>query len=110
MHHKKIGEYLVEDHVCNKQAISNALDTQLELKAAGTYKPLGRILIDDSGNSVAAVEQCLQKMHLEVLAKTPIFKDLSPGSPNNIVSIAEQQVFPEGAVLVSQALLSSPGG
>jgi len=78
------------------------LDTQRELKTAGTYKPLGRILVDDSGNSVTEVEQCLQKMHLEVLSKTPLFKDLSPGSLNNIVSIAEQQVLPEGAVIVSQ--------
>jgi transcriptional regulator with AAA-type ATPase domain/polyferredoxin len=102
MHFKRIGEYLIEEQVCDEPTINQALAMQASLKAEGIFKPLGEVLHDTIGLAFKDVDRCLRKMHLDVLASTELFRDFSHNSLANTVSIAEQQVLGEGVTIFKQ--------
>ena len=99
---KRIGEYLLEEKICNEQDIANALKKQTTLREEGVFKPLGVVMIDEIGLAFKDVDRCLQRMHIDVLSSTSLFKDVSVESIVKTVSIAEQLVLPENTVIFSQ--------
>jgi len=99
---KRIGEYLLEEKICNEQEIAQALKKQATLREEGVFKPLGVVMIDEIGLTFKDVARCLQRMHIDVLSSTSIFKDLSKDSIVKTVSIAEQQVLPEDTVVFNR--------
>jgi len=102
MHFKKLGDYLIEENICDTAAIDDALKKQAKLMSEGVFKPLGKILLDDIGIAFTDVDKCLRKMHFDVLSKTSLFRNFSASSLESTVSIAEQQVFPKDVVIFNQ--------
>jgi transcriptional regulator with AAA-type ATPase domain len=103
---KRIGEYLLEEQICNEQEIALALNKQATLREEGIFKPLGLVLINDIGVAIKDVDRCLQRMHIDVLSSASIFKDLSKDSIVKTVAIAEQQVLPEDTIIFNQGDLA----
>jgi len=99
---KKIGQYLVESNLCDEWLLDNALKDQSELKRNGIFKPLGLVLADSGNISRADLHEALDRMHQDILSASILFKDVSIGSINKLVSFAEHKVFPENAVIFSE--------
>ncbi len=99
---KKIGEYLIENKICDKSSLSNALKEQSDLKEKGISKPLGSILTESSSVSLKNLDKALAKMHIDILAQSALFRDISRESIESTVSQAEYKVVTENSVIFNQ--------
>ena len=96
---KKIGEYLVEENLCQQDDVQVALEEQALLRKEGVLKPLGTVLIDSIGVTVKDLDRCLKKMHIDILAQTRFFDGLSQDILEKTIAIAEQQILPENKII-----------
>jgi hypothetical protein len=69
---KKLGDYLVENDVCDKSSLDNALQEQAELKSRGIFKPLGPLLTDSLTISLEDLDRILSKMHIDILSMSAL--------------------------------------
>ena len=92
---KKIGRYLIENQTCDESALHRALEKQLELKEDSIFKPLGSILTESGTIAAKDLDQALALMHLERVADSPLFRDISGDSLKQTLSMAEYKVLPD---------------
>lgn len=65
---KKIGDYLLENNICDESSLESALKKQSQLKKRGTFKPLGSVLTDSLAISLQDLDKILSKMHIDILS------------------------------------------
>ncbi len=99
---KRIGDYLIEENVCDEKMVREALERQAELIKKGIFKPLGSIMVDSIGIAFKDVDNCLRRMHIDALSSAALFKDMPRDSIEKTVSFAEQQVIPKDTVIFNQ--------
>jgi DNA-binding NtrC family response regulator/NAD-dependent dihydropyrimidine dehydrogenase PreA subunit len=99
---KKIGEYLIENNICDESSLNNALEEQTKLKERGVFKPLGSVLTDSLIISLQDLNKILSKMHIDILSMSGLFRGISKKSIKTTVSQAEYKVVPENNVIFSQ--------
>ncbi len=91
---KRLGEYLIENKICDESLLDSALEEQAELKSKGIFKPLGSVLTDSLAISLQELDKILSKMHIDILSMSALFRDISKKSIERIVSQAEYKVLP----------------
>ncbi|MFC1844378.1 sigma 54-interacting transcriptional regulator [Thermodesulfobacteriota bacterium] len=96
---KKIGHYLIEDNLCDESSLDSALKEQSALKENGVFKPIGSMLAESGNISSQDLNKVLERMHLDILSSSVLFKDISNESIKKTVSLAEHKVFPEKTVI-----------
>jgi len=96
---KKIGHYLIENNICDESLLDNALKDQSELRKNGIFKPLGLVLADSGSISQQDLQKILDRMHLDILSSSLLFKDISLESIKKTLSLAEHKVFPAKTVI-----------
>ena len=96
---KKIGHYLIENNICDESLLDSALNDQSELRKNGIFKPLGLVLADSGRISLQDLQKILDRMHLDILSSSLLFKDISLESIKKTVSLAEHKVFPGKTVI-----------
>ena len=99
---KKIGDYLIEENICKEADIVDALKRQVALREKDIFKPLGEILVDDIGVAAEKMDHCLNKMHVDILGNTTIFKGMTYKSLKKTASIAAQQVLPKDKIIFNK--------
>jgi DNA-binding NtrC family response regulator/polyferredoxin len=99
---KKLGEYLIENKICNESLLDSALEEQAELKSKGIFKPLGSVLTDSLAISLQELDKILSKMHIDILSMSALFRDISKKSIERTVSKAEYKVLPESNPIFNQ--------
>ncbi len=99
---KRIGDYFLEEKICDPVTIEKALEQQGFLKNNGIFKPLGSIIIEDIGLALKDLDRVLARMHVDVLSTASFFHDIPHESLEKTVSIAEQLVLPEGDIIFNR--------
>jgi DNA-binding NtrC family response regulator/ferredoxin len=99
---KRLGEYLIENEICDESLLDSALEEQAELKNKGIFKPLGSILTDSLTVSLQDLDKILSKMHIDILSMSALFRGISKESIEKTVSQAEYKVLPGDNVIFSQ--------
>jgi DNA-binding NtrC family response regulator/polyferredoxin len=99
---KKLGEYLIENNVCDASLLDSALEEQAELKSKGISKSLGSVLMDSHAVSLHELDKTLSKMHIDILSLSALFRDISKKSIERTVAQAEYKVLSENSVIFSQ--------
>ena len=99
---KKIGEYLIENNLCEDTVLDSILKEQSELRENGVFKPIGLMLTDSGKISQNELNKVLERMHLDILASSSLFKDISIESLKKAVSLAEHKVFPDKTVIFNE--------
>jgi len=99
---KKIGNYLLENNICDQSSLESALKKQSQLKKRGTFKPLGSVLTDSLAISLQDLDKILSKMHIDILSMSALFRDISKESIEKTLSQAEYKVLPENSVIFKQ--------
>ena len=83
---KRLGEYLIENEICDESLLDSALEEQAELKSKGIFKPLGSVLTDSLAISLQDLDEILSKMHIDILSMSALFQDISKESIEKTVS------------------------
>ncbi|MDX1775138.1 MAG: sigma 54-interacting transcriptional regulator [Desulfobulbales bacterium] len=96
---KKIGEYLIENNLCDAATLGSALEEQLKLKENSVYRPLGSILTGSYGLARQDLDRALALKHNDIISRAPLFKDISKEAIAEILSLAEQKILPAGSVV-----------
>jgi len=99
---KKIGEYFLEEKICDPDTIEKALAKQSVLRSKGIFKPLGAIMIEDLGLAVTDLDGILARMHLDILSSTLLFADIPKEALKETISLAEQRILPANAVIFNR--------
>jgi DNA-binding NtrC family response regulator/NAD-dependent dihydropyrimidine dehydrogenase PreA subunit len=99
---KKIGNYLLENNICDESSLESALKKQSQLKKRGTFKPLGSVLTDSLAISLQNLDKILFKMHVDILSMSALFRDISKESIEKTLSRAGYKVLPENSVIFKQ--------
>ena len=99
---KKLGEYLIENNLCDASLLDSALEEQAELKSKGISKSLGSVLMDSHAVSLHELDKTLSKMHIDILSMSALFRDISKKSIERTVAQAEYKVLSENSVIFSQ--------
>jgi transcriptional regulator with AAA-type ATPase domain/NAD-dependent dihydropyrimidine dehydrogenase PreA subunit len=99
---KKIGDYLLENNICDESSLESALKEQSELKEKGIFKPLGTVLKDSLTISLHDLDKILSKMHIDILSMSALFQDISKKSIEKTISQAEYKVLPENTAIFNQ--------
>ena len=99
---KKIGEYLIENNLCEDTVLDSILKEQSELRENGVFKPIGLMLTDSGKISQNELNKVLERMHLDILASSSLFKDISIESLKKAVALAEHKVFPDKTVIFNE--------
>ena len=99
---KKIGQYLIENNICDEPSLEGALKEQSALMEKGVLKPVGSVLTESGNIKSQDLGKVLERMHLDILSSSAIFKDLSIESIKKTVSMAEHLVLPDKQVIFSK--------
>ncbi len=99
---KRLGEYLIENEICDESTVDSALREQSQLKKKGILKPLGTVLTDSLTISIQDKDTMLAKMHIDILSMSALFNGISKESIKKMVSLAEYKVYPEGSSIFIQ--------
>jgi hypothetical protein len=99
---KKIGDYLLENNICDESSLESALEEQLNLKEKGVSKLLGSILTDSASISLKDLDKALSKMHIDILANSALFQNISKESIKKTLSQAEYKVLPGNSDIFNQ--------
>ncbi|MEN8231775.1 MAG: sigma 54-interacting transcriptional regulator [Thermodesulfobacteriota bacterium] len=99
---KKIGDYLLENNICDESSLESALEEQLNLKEKGVSKPLGSILTDSASISLKDLDKALSKMHIDILSMSALFQNISKESIKKTLSQAEYKVLPGNSDIFNQ--------
>jgi len=99
---KKLGEYLIENNICDESLVTSALQEQADLKSQGIFKPLGAVLTDSHAVSQADIDTTMSHMHLNVLASSVLFQNISREVLDKTLSKAQIRILPEDSVIFKQ--------
>ncbi|MBW2465928.1 MAG: sigma 54-interacting transcriptional regulator [Deltaproteobacteria bacterium] len=92
---KKIGQYFLDNNICDESSLESALKEQAALKEKGVFKPIGSLLAEAGNVSLQDLENILTRMNTDILSSASLLKDISNESIKKTVSFAEHKVFPE---------------
>ena len=96
---KKLGKYLIENHTCDEDALSKALEEQLKLKKDSIFKPLGLILTESGSITSTQLQETLSCMHFEKIADSELFKNISTESIKKALSFAEHRILLDDTII-----------
>ncbi|KPK22927.1 MAG: hypothetical protein AMJ61_16590 [Desulfobacterales bacterium SG8_35_2] len=99
---KKLGEYLIENDICNESLLDNALQEQEQLQSQGIFKPLGSVLIDSHDISPQDVDKAICLMHLNVLSRSVFFQNITKETLLKTLDGAQFRIVPEDSVIFNQ--------
>ena len=99
---KKLGEYLIENDICDKALLDNALQEQAQLHNKGIFKPLGSLLMDSQGVSQQDIDKAISLMHLNVLSTSGFFQNISKETLLKTLDGAQFRIVPKDSVIFSQ--------
>ena len=99
---KKIGDYLIENRICDESSLKNALQEQLKLKEKNVFRPLGSILTESDLINAKDLDMALSQMHFDIVSASALFKDISNDSLTETLSLAEYRVLPENSVIFNK--------
>ncbi len=99
---KKIGDYLIEQKICDAQMLSAAMEQQTLLRDKGVYKPIGQIIIEKGNLTPEDLKSSLQNQVEDMLGSIELFKSLSPQLISKIASIAKCVAFPKGEIIIHE--------
>lgn len=99
---KKIGDYLLEEKICDTETIQKALEQQSVLRDKGVFKPLAAIIIEEACLTPWYLDRVLARMHVDILSSTSIFGSIPQESLQKTVSIVELRVLPEDVVIFNK--------
>ena len=99
---KSIGEYLLDNQVCDQEALSDALRRQAALEDEGKYKSLGDILLESGVVTYEDLKNVLKQQWIDLLSAVELFQSLSGDQVQQIADVAEDQTIRPHTVLFSQ--------
>jgi transcriptional regulator with AAA-type ATPase domain/NAD-dependent dihydropyrimidine dehydrogenase PreA subunit len=99
---KRLGQYLIENEVCNEALLDNALQEQAHLKSQGIFKPLGSVLAESHKIPQRDIDKAGTLMQLSVLSSSVVFKNISRKTLLKTLTGAQFQIMPEGSELFKQ--------
>ena len=99
---KKLGEYLVENSICDEAQLDRALHEQAELKSKGVFKPLGTLLTDSHAVPQESIDKVVSGIHLDILSASALFQSTSSDVLQKTLSRAQSRILPEDSVIFSQ--------
>ena len=99
---KKIGEYLIENNICDESLMESALHEQEELKSKGIFKLLGSVLTDSHAVSSQDIDNVISLMHLNILSSSALFRSISRESLKKALTRAQLEIFQEDSVIFKQ--------
>jgi len=99
---KRLGDYLVENLVCDAATIDRAISLQKKLRKEGIYKPLGHIIVAGYNLKPADLNQSLRRQGLDMLLAAEFFNSIPTEILSTIAEEAEYQVLPGATVLFRQ--------
>ncbi|MEN8212341.1 MAG: sigma 54-interacting transcriptional regulator, partial [Thermodesulfobacteriota bacterium] len=99
---KKIGDYLIEQELCDAKILSAAMEQQSLLRDKGVYKPIGQIIIEKGNLKPEDLKLSLQSQVADMLGSIELFKSLSPELISKIASIAQCEAFPKGEIIIHE--------
>jgi transcriptional regulator with AAA-type ATPase domain/polyferredoxin len=99
---KKLGEYLIENNICNESLLESALQEKVELKSQGIFKPLGAVLTDSHAVSQGDIDDVMSHMHLDILSSSALFQNIAIDILKNVLSLAQHKILPEDSVIFRQ--------
>ena len=99
---KKIGEYLIENNLCEDTVLDSTLKEQSKLRENGVLKPIGLMLTDAEKISQHELNKVLDEMYLDILSSSALFKDISIESIRKAATVAEHKVFPDKTVIFNE--------
>ncbi|MDX1776021.1 MAG: sigma 54-interacting transcriptional regulator, partial [Desulfobulbales bacterium] len=98
----KIGEYLIENNICDESLLDSALQEQAELKRKGIFKPLTAVLLDSQAVSQKDLDKAISHMHLNILSSSALFESISREALKKALSRAQSRDVPEHGVIFNQ--------
>ena len=99
---KKIGEYLIENNICDESSLKDALEEQTALREKGVLKPVGSVLAESGNIKSQDLGKVLERMHRDILSSSAMSKDLSAESIKETVSLAEHKIMSDKEVIFSK--------
>ena len=99
---KRLGEYLIENHICDEALLEKALQEQAELKSRGIFKPIGTLLTESHGVAQQDLDKAVSLMHLNILASSAFFQDTPKKTLLQTLSLAQCRIVPENSVIFNQ--------
>ena len=99
---KRLGEYLIENGICDAALLDRALQEQAELKGKGVFKPLGSVLTDSFAVPQQDIDKAVSLMHLNILSSSVFFQNISKEALLKTLSRAQFLILPENSVIFSQ--------
>ncbi len=100
---KRLGEYLVENNICDETSLESALKEQAELKSRGISKSLGSVLTDSHAVSSKDLDKVISLMHLNILSSSALFESTSRDVLKKTLSLAKVEEHTEGSVIFAQS-------
>ena len=99
---KKIGDYLIENKICDESLLDSALQEQAELKSKGIFKPLTAVLLDSNAVSPKDLDKAISIMHLNILSSSALFQSISREALKKTLSKGQSTDFPEESIIFNQ--------
>ena len=99
---KKIGDYLLENNICDESALACALKELSQLKNKGIFKPLGLLLTESGSVSCKDLDKALSQMRFDIVSTSTLLKDISEVAIKEAISLGEHKVLPENSVIFNE--------
>jgi len=94
-----IGSYLARNQGAGIMPIDRALKIQAELEKQGIYKPLGRIVVENSGFENSFLEECLLSQRLDILREITLFEPLPDQALAELAAVLKNVILPPGEIV-----------
>ena len=99
---KRLGEYLVENNICDETSLESALKEQAELQSRGISKSLGSLLTDSHAVSPKDLDNVISIMHLNILSSSALFQSTSRDVLKKTLSRANVEKHAAESVIFKQ--------
>lgn len=94
-----LGSYLAKKQGGRIMPIDQALEIQSELEKQGIYKPLGRIVVENSEVENAFLEECLLSQRVDILRNVTLFESLPDEALTELASVLKNVILPPGEIV-----------
>ena len=99
---KRLGEYLIENGICDAALLERALQEQAELQGQGIFKPLGSVLTDSFDIAQQEIDRAVSCMHLNILSSSVFFQNISEKTLLKTLSRAQFLILQEESAIFTQ--------
>lgn len=99
MHIKRLGDYLIEQKLCETAVVEEAVRYQKELAKDGIYKPIGELLTESGACSFQNLKTCIRKQAVDMLSMTELYKQLPMETIEWIADLADYKLFTKGQIV-----------